>query len=595
MYKPVLWLNFLLLSACGAAPLPAPPAPPPVASPAANCDLFAPDPFVLRNELAPGSRSPGAQLLLRFVHFSDDHIIDDDGQAINGASATDPLHPTFESAMRLQEEYADEVLNDLIGRVNTCHQAFPAEFMLVTGDSADLTTIAETRRFIDNLDGTFDQMSAFEIACRAGLPEGTPEPLAVENCTRYTGRGVADTHSPDPDISDPQFQFLPTRTLRQLLATQAAAASGRAEDGSTDPQRQTVTRSPGLPQPLRCTGGETGCINQALDMPWYVAFGNHDAYARGTLTGVLGLNEASQLTGRRYMLEQHEFIDEFFQTTAQPGPVGHGFNFVEAARMQDDDGRNDGYYAFDAGAGRLRMIVLNTIVDGLDARIPLNELRNPFGLADGGLEAAQFEWLKTELEAALQRQQLVLVFSHHPDLSFVEFGSFADGVNIEVTAAQLNAELASYPNFIAWVAGHTHRHRVRAFRVDDEGMGSNGVVSAAVSCKGPGPCSGFWQIETASLIDFPQEQRLIEIFDNRNGTGTLRGPVLTHGFERARPLAEADDRCQLYLSDPAAVEAAISEADLAALCLQGGTRFGEPGDRNVELMFRMPAFSAAQR
>jgi hypothetical protein len=98
----------------------------------------------------------------------------------------------------------------------------------------------------------------------------------------------------------------------------------------------------------------------------------------------------------------------------------------------------------------------------------------------------------------------------------------------------------------------------------------------------------FWQIETASLIDFPQEQRLIEVFDNRDGTGTIRGPVLTHSFELSRRLAEQDDRCQFCLTDPAAAQALITEGDLGALCTFGGTRQGEATDRNVELMFRVP-------
>lgn len=553
----------------------------------AQCEDFAKDAFVTRNELAPGKRAANARLLLRFWQFTDDHIIDDDGQAVNGASWLDPLDFTFEAAQRMQEEYSDEVLNDMIRRVNDCHAKFPAEFMLVTGDSADLTTVAEARRFVDNLDGTYDQPSAFEEKCRAGLPAGTPEEIAQLECTRFTGKGVADTYTDDPDPDDPSFQFLPTRTLRQLQATEQAAASGRAADGSTDPARQTATRAAGLPQELRCTMGEPACPNVRLAMPWYVAFGNHDGYVRGTAALGSGINEVSRITGRHYMLGQHEFIDEFFKTQAVPGPVGHGFNLAEESRRGDGDSRNDGYYAFDAGGGRFRAIVMNTLLDGVDPRIPTDLLRNPFGLSDGTLDRAQFEWIKAELAAAAQRKQLVMVFSHHPDVTFAELGSFADFLPIEVTAAELDAELASWPNVIAWVAGHTHIHRIRAFKVEN-GKGSNEAIGVDVACKGPGPCTGFWQIETASLIDHPQEQRLIEILDNGNGTGTIRAPVVGHRFERAKRLAERDDRCALYLTDPAAVAAALSDGGMDAVCMQGGLREGQPKDRNVELMFRMP-------
>jgi 3',5'-cyclic AMP phosphodiesterase CpdA len=565
-------------------------------SPAA-CEFFSRDAFITRQELAAGSRSNNANLMLRFLHYTDDHILDDEGQTINGAAFTDPIYPIFESAQRLQEEYSDEVLNNLIGLTNDCLKRYPAEFMIVTGDSADLTTVAEARRFIDNLDGTFDQLSAFEKNCVAALPAGTPAPVIDQACTRFTGRGVPDSQSEDPNVDDPSFQFTLTRTVRQLL-NQFAAQMGRAADGSLDPSRQTLTRSPGLPAELRCNEGEKDCPNQALKTPWYIAFGNHDGYLRGTAAVGAGINELSFLTSGRHHMNQREFINEFFETRSQP--KGHGFNLADAARRSDADPRNDGYYAFNAGAGKFRMIVLNTIIDGTDPRLPTDLIRNPLALSDGTVDAAQFAWLQAQLKQAWSAKQLVMVFSHHPDLTFAEFGLFAQAVPTDVTAAQVNAELASFPNVLAWVAGHTHLHRVRAFEVKpaaDGLAGSNGVVTTPVSCRQTGKasdgrsyCRGFWQIETASLIDFPQEQRLIEVFDNGNGTGTLRGPVLTHRYEKSRKLAEADDRCQFYVLDPNSLQALSSDAGLNVVCSAAATRQGKPSDRNVELMFRMPTF-----
>lgn len=574
------------------------------AATAANCAFMHPDSFVTRNDLIAGQRKSDAALLLRFLHYTDDHVLDDEGQAINGASPTDAINPVFEAAQRLQEEYTDEVLNSMIARSNDCTRQYPADFMIVTGDSADLTTVAEARRFIDNLDGTYDQMSAFEKACVAQFPAGTPEPVLTQACTRFTGRGVADTQSADADVTDPTVQFTLTRTLRQL-ANQIAAQFGRDADGNTDPTRQTFTRAPGMPQALRCSEGEPGCVNQALKTPWYIAFGNHDGYLRGTAPVGTGVNEASWLTtGRHHMQQQHEFIDEFYETRSLP--KGHGFNFADAARRDDANPRNDGYYAFTVG--KFRMVVLNTIIDGTDPRLPSDLVRNPFALSDGTVDQAQFAWMQNELKQAYDRKQLVMVFSHHADLTFAEFGMFAQAVPTDLTAAQVDAELASWPNVLAWVAGHTHRHRIRPFAItraaDGKLTGSNKAASGAtegivtpVSCKVPGlrrdgrpHCNGFWQIETASLIDQPQEQRLIEVFDNRDGTATLRGPVLTHGFERSRKLAEADDRCQLFLLDPAGLQTLSSDAGVDALCKFGGTRQGTPRDRNVELMVAMPEF-----
>ena len=142
-----------------------------------------------------------------------------------------------------------------------------------------------------------------------------------------------------------------------------------------------MTRAPGMPEPLRCNAGAPGCINHQLATPWYIVFGNHDGYVRGTLPAELGINEAAAAFGRRFMLRQSDFVKEFFNTKAKPGPIGHGFGHVEPARLNDGNDRNDGYYAFDAGDGRFRMIVLNTIIDGVDPRIPTDLLRNPAALA----------------------------------------------------------------------------------------------------------------------------------------------------------------------------------------------------------------------
>lgn len=569
----------------------------------------APEDYVVRNELAPGTPSAVALPLLRFVQMSDEHIMDDDGQAVNGLSPLDALHSTFNSAMRFQDDYTDEVLNRMIATLNGCHAQRPIELVISTGDNTDLGTVAELRRYIDNLDGAFDQPSDFDAKCRAQFA-GAPEDLLHASCTRFTGKGVADTQSTDPDPEAFEYQLIQTRTALQLQDTEQAVLSGRnclgnadpaTERCSTDPARQTATRAPGLPQELRCHAGAPGCANQKLAVPYYTAFGNHDGYARGTVVITEpGLQEAAFAFGRHYLRQQREFIDELFFTAAAPGPVGHGFNHVDEARFKDADGRNDGYYAFDAGAasgaGRqpIRMIVLNTIIDGTDERLPAplrDPLRNPFGLSDGMLDAQQFEWLQRELAAAHEDGKLVLVFSHHTDRDFVEFGDFGEGAPLSVPAAALDAELASYPNVIAWFFGHKHRHRIWPFKVED-GVGSNrpiGRITTPVSCKVAGRCTGFWQINTAALIAFPQEARLLEIFDNGDGTGTLRSTVLQHDFERSKVLAEWDDRCELYLTEnPGAVPQLIGDAD-TNLCQQDGSkRRGAPSDRNVELIFRFP-------
>jgi hypothetical protein len=64
-----------------------------------------------------------------------------------------------------------------------------------------------------------------------------------------------------------------------------------------------------------------------------------------------------------------------------------------------------------------------------------------------------------------------------------------------VTLADLLAELHSHPNLLMWIAGHRHVNAVKAFASPDPSA----------------PEKGFWQVETSSLHDFPQQFRTFDI------------------------------------------------------------------------------------
>ena len=62
--------------------------------------------------------------------------------------------------------------------------------------------------------------------------------------------------------------------------------------------------------------------------------------------------------------------------------------------------------------------------------------------------------------------------------------------------------LRDTPNLLMWIAGHRHFNTVKAITSDDATR----------------PERGFWQVETASLRDFPQQFRNFEIFFNDDNT-----------------------------------------------------------------------------
>jgi hypothetical protein len=101
-------------------------------------------------------------------------------------------------------------------------------------------------------------------------------------------------------------------------------------------------------------------------------------------------------------------------------------------------------------------------------------------------------WLRNQLDSLDDR--LVVITSHHPLEDM--FNDYTPHAEPRVSRDEIERLLVSKKQVIAWICGHTHRHRIKYF-----GSDSN---------------QGFWQIETASLIDWPQQGRTIEIFINED-------------------------------------------------------------------------------
>lgn len=127
---------------------------------------------------------------------------------------------------------------------------------------------------------------------------------------------------------------------------------------------------------------------------------------------------------------------------------------------------------------------------------------------------------------------------------------------------------------ITYVPGHTHENRVTFF--DDDAGG------------------GWWEINTSAVTDFPQQHRLIEVMDNRDGTLSIFGTVLDHASHATAPPACADAGCAggfgaselasigrtFAFNDPQSGAAANADAENPA--------HGREQDRNVELLLADP-------
>jgi hypothetical protein len=77
------------------------------------------------------------------------------------------------------------------------------------------------------------------------------------------------------------------------------------------------------------------------------------------------------------------------------------------------------------------------------------------------------------------------------------FNSYAP-TGRRVCVEEIQEMLLKYPKLIAWFAGHEHRHHIKWIGPEEE-------------------VHGFWQIETASHADWPQQSRTIEIVRDAAG------------------------------------------------------------------------------
>jgi metallophosphoesterase (TIGR03767 family) len=503
--------------------------------------------------------------LLYFAQLSDFQLSDEESPA--RAEVLDISGSPFESAWRPQEALEPFTVDQVIREVNR-FDASPIRnqrrrrarlaLTITTGDSADNQQINEVKWVVELLEGG-------RVDPNSGVEGGVCGALAAApgEAARYTG--VQD----DQDVLE----------------------SGRFYD----PNRPSGTfaawpRYPGLmdraQQPFQTPG---------LKRPSYVAFGNHDGTVQGNIhalkvlddlakgcvkplaiTGVLGLGALTTNPGRSIVVPpdpDRGFADRpTYKALHATGHQkdAHGFAYVDDAELRASHGQA-AYYAFSPKPG-IRMIAINTVAEG--DRLNSN----------GNLDDPQFQWLKRELKAAGERNELVILFGHHPIRSLVNNAPDEDAGACELRAVtgpgcdldprnskplhlggDLRALLLANPQVIAYVAGHTHKNRITAF--DRPGGG------------------GFWGIETASEIDWPIQSRLLEVMDNRDGTLSIFGTLIDHGAPRETP-APGTSAFGFAPDTLAALGREFSYND-PQVGVEDGAE-GRPQDRNVELLVRDP-------
>ncbi|XPV77651.1 MAG: TIGR03768 family metallophosphoesterase [Desulfovibrio sp.] len=235
----------------------------------------------------------------------------------------------------------------------------------------------------------------------------------------------------------------------------------------------------------------------------------------------------------RRPLKREEWLNEFFTTSSKP--EGHGFDRIKKSFGLPDK-RPNGFacYSFQPESKSHPDLDMPVKVIVLD-----NTQREDDGSRDihghGFLDPLRWKWLKKELKEGQKKNQLMVIAAHIP-ICVAKIGSelewwcggktkgnpFGDPTTETqngCTLAELVNVLRDTPNLLMWIAGHRHFNTVKAIKSDD--------VSK--------PERGFWQVETSSLRDFPQQFRNFEIFFNDDDTISIDAVNVDPAVKKGTP------------------------------------------------------------
>jgi len=279
------------------------------------------------------------------------------------------------------------------------------------------------------------------------------------------------------------------------------------------------------------------------------------------------------------------WIDEHRDTDGIP--IGHGYgreDNADSPRCRDENSELLERACYSFTDGDFHYIALDS--------------NPPEGAEKGNIDPAQFEWLERELIANSSTyfdaegnpvtnedgtDRLIVVFAHHPSESMEnEAAPSSPGIEEE----EFQQLLLRFPNVILNANGHTHQNKIWNRHNEDLG-------------------TGYWEVNTSAIADYPTQSRTIEIANNNDGTLSIFATV----FDALVPPNAAtmdwtadDPTSETALADhdhphPHGDDAQdINENWLASWGRevmfydpqQSLSKLGEPGDRNVELLIEAP-------
>ena len=296
-----------------------------------------------------------------------------------------------------------------------------------------------------------------------------------------------------------------------------------------------------------------------LDVPWRWVSGNHDVLVQGNFA--VDASQAAAALGGDAAMGTRIYQGEGFGSIAD-GDVAildQARRLLDGAALLDlvgSDGDGHGL-APDAplppGATRPAGKAFASFdLEGTPLTVVVLDTSHARGGASGVLQAAHVDaFVRPALDDALARQRLVILASHHAIGSLSQDGGvFGASEPDALSGDDWRAFLSGYPNVLFSLVAHSHRHLVRAQQT---------------------PGHAFFEVMTSALADWPHQFRLIELFDDDNGTLRLE----------ATPVDFVDDD-----DAPAALGRALGLIDRLTGWSSDGR--GDAEDRAVSLVIAKP-------
>lgn len=437
------------------------------------------------------SSTPSKQLL-RFFAITDIHITDKESPS--QGIYIQPLMGMETSSYSPTMLYSTQVLDAAIQTVNALHKQDRIDFGISLGDTCNSTQYNELRWYIDVIDGKV-------ITPSSGAHAGAD---SIDYQKPFKAAGLS------PDI--PWYQTIGNHDHFWL-------GSIPLDTGGLGNLRSTYTSSEVI-----ALGNTLANSSKIYDTnpPLYYMGVIDGSTPTGTIikagkVGDPGFTTPPKVVADsdRRSLTKAEWVNEFFNTSTSP--AGHGFSLVPP-------GREKGFacYSF-TPKPYFKVIVLDNTQREDDDSTKIH--------GHGFLDQSRWRWLKAELAAGDADGQLMIIAAHipigvQPKGTFMEWFDNSDNafsVQNAVNLTDLLAELHSHPNLLMWIAGHRHVNAVKAFASDDAAR----------------PERGFWQVETSSLHDFPQQLRTFDIKLNSDYSVSIVTTNVDPAVKEGTPAATA--------------------------------------------------------